>query len=175
MNKAINTAIVPEEVIKKFNWLGFEYDSMTIWKAYEIIRYYYPEYDLCVYRSIKDDTKYVTDVENYDTLKMFRDSYGKLYTFETYEEAWIRGLDLILDDLMNNDFVYISRRCPHCGKISKVKIPKDEWENWDNGKGGLIQNCLPSLSQDDRELLLSGICPECWKSIFFNEDEYPEC
>ena len=162
-----------EDIIKKLNWLGFNNIKEDIWEIYKLIRYYFPEYDLCVYRS-KDKEGYLTDVDNYelDAKEVFKKFWNqdKLYISINYDDAWIKGFDLILTDIMSKDFVPIPRRCPHCGKVVVVKIPKEEWIKWDSGNGGLIQNCLVSLTPDERELLISGICPECWKSIFSGDE-----
>ena len=32
--------------------------------------------------------------------------------------------------------------------------------------GDYVQDCLPELSADEREFLLSGICPTCWAGMF---------
>ena len=37
--------------------------------------------------------------------------------------------------------------------------------------GAAIQNAFPDLDADQREFLLSGICPKCWKDIFKEIDE----
>lgn len=37
-------------------------------------------------------------------------------------------------------------------------------------KGDLIQNALPYLTEDEREIMISGMCPICWKETF----EVPE-
>ena len=54
--------------------------------------------------------------------------------------------------------------CPWCGKASSFTIDEAAWENglaayW---KGALMQDAFPSLSQDERELLITGICSECF-------------
>tara|TARA_B100000809_G_C14924066_1_gene454452 strand:- start:516 stop:731 length:216 start_codon:yes stop_codon:yes gene_type:complete len=36
--------------------------------------------------------------------------------------------------------------------------------DWRGGK--LIQNALPELNADQRELLISGTCPTCWNEMF---------
>ena len=36
---------------------------------------------------------------------------------------------------------------------------------------GLIQNAMPNLSADDRELLISGICGPCFDKMFPPEEE----
>ena len=61
----------------------------------------------------------------------------------------------------------VTKICPKCNKPSYVDIPKDAYEKWQMGV--CIQNAWPDGSATDREVLISGICPECQKEIF--EDE----
>ena len=42
-------------------------------------------------------------------------------------------------------------------------------EAWRGGE--LIQNALPELNTDQRELLISGTCPTCWDKMFPPEEE----
>ncbi len=39
------------------------------------------------------------------------------------------------------------------------------YHKW-RSREALIQDCLPNLSQEDREFLISGISPEGWKELF---------
>jgi hypothetical protein len=34
-----------------------------------------------------------------------------------------------------------------------------------------IQDIFPELSKEDRERLLTGICPHCWNVLFNQEEE----
>lgn len=43
------------------------------------------------------------------------------------------------------------------------------YEAWQNGQKH-IQDALPELTTDQREMLLSGICPTCWDKTFGEED-----
>ena len=63
----------------------------------------------------------------------------------------------------------IEKRCPHCGKIQVIEVNENQYNDWLAGKN--IQRAFPDLSPDDREILMSGICPECWNDIFPDEDE----
>ena len=58
----------------------------------------------------------------------------------------------------------IQRVCPLCGAMNVIKVPKKGYEDWMYGKA--IQFALPELSEDDRELLLSGICAQCFDRVF---------
>lgn len=60
--------------------------------------------------------------------------------------------------------VEISCVCTICGKGRIVKVSKIGYDRWLRGE--LIQNALPELSVDDRELLMSGICGECFDKLF---------
>lgn len=62
----------------------------------------------------------------------------------------------------------IEKRCPHCGKIQVLEVNENQYNDWLAGKN--IQIAFPDLSPDDREILISGICPECWNDIFSDED-----
>lgn len=61
----------------------------------------------------------------------------------------------------------VTKICPKCNKPSYVDIPKEAYEKWQFGM--CIQNAWPDGSAIDREVLISGICPECQKETF--EDE----
>ena len=58
----------------------------------------------------------------------------------------------------------IRTKCPSCGDTEDLDLPASQYENW--RRGALIQNCFPELSADDRERLVSGMCPECWDKLF---------
>lgn len=63
-----------------------------------------------------------------------------------------------------SDKVTIKVTCPKCGKIYKVRVYPEDWEDYQNGK--LVQDAFPYLSADERELLISKICPDCWDKLF---------
>lgn len=57
--------------------------------------------------------------------------------------------------------------CPWCGKTSKLKLSTTTWLDGLTAykNGVLVQHAWPTLSPDERELLVSGICNECWTSM----------
>ena len=61
-----------------------------------------------------------------------------------------------------------TRRCIHCGEAGEIKIPSDTYfagiKAIDNG--ALIQDAFPTLDREQREQIMTGIHPECWKAIF---------
>ena len=60
-------------------------------------------------------------------------------------------------------------KCPHCHDFSEVVAPLEGFRRWQAGQ--FIQDALPELSCDDREILISGICPDCWVEVFGEDDE----
>lgn len=63
--------------------------------------------------------------------------------------------------------------CIICQKKRSVEMPYDpstfsvRWDMWKNGKH--IQQAFPELSPDQREAMLTGTCPACWRKIFPKE------
>ena len=62
----------------------------------------------------------------------------------------------------------VERRCPMCGEIQMVVMTKDQYKrylDWEDRKG-CIQDLLPDLTADEREILMTGTCPDCWNKMF---------
>ncbi len=54
--------------------------------------------------------------------------------------------------------------CPICGEEHFIFANVEDVWAWEDGE--LVQNAFPYLSADEREILISGICPECWAKMF---------
>lgn len=61
----------------------------------------------------------------------------------------------------------IAKVCPLCKSTTWLSVPVEAYEAWQMGM--TIQHAWPDGSATDRETLISGICPECQKETF--EDE----
>ena len=61
--------------------------------------------------------------------------------------------------------VEISAKCPMCGKISKVTCKEKDWFKYQTSDSH-IQDIFPYLSASDREIIQTGICDECWNTMF---------
>ena len=70
---------------------------------------------------------------------------------------------------INYKEVTIITRCPFCGRTNEVAANEADYLDWQDGV--LVQDAFPYLSADEREMLISGICPACWASSFGDEDE----
>ena len=77
---------------------------------------------------------------------------------------------------MENNKLIGSGSCPFCGKDNRVEVTEREmtgYEKWVRGEGN-IQNVMPFLSVEKREILISGTCLKCQSSVFGGNDEEPD-
>lgn len=59
--------------------------------------------------------------------------------------------------------------CPYCKVRGRVVVPVQGYHRW--VKGDLIQNAMPELSADHREMLLTGTHSACWDKMFGLDEE----
>lgn len=59
--------------------------------------------------------------------------------------------------------------CPICGCVNEIPVNEDDYWDWQDG--ALVQDAFPYLTIEEREMLISGICPDCWKDLFPEDDE----
>jgi len=68
----------------------------------------------------------------------------------------------------NNATITLKRECPFCYKKQDITVPLKEYEAWKHGM--LIQDAMPSVSKEDRETLISGVCSTCWDQMMEDVD-----
>ena len=59
--------------------------------------------------------------------------------------------------------------CRLCNEVADLTVNIEGFVAWQGGK--LIQDALPELSADQRELLISGTCDKCWNELFGSDEE----
>tara|TARA_R100001082_G_scaffold17964_1_gene8942 strand:- start:238 stop:450 length:213 start_codon:yes stop_codon:yes gene_type:complete len=59
--------------------------------------------------------------------------------------------------------------CRLCDTVHDLTVNVEGFVNWQAGE--FIQEALPELSCDERELLISGTCGTCFDKLFPSEDE----
>lgn len=59
--------------------------------------------------------------------------------------------------------------CRLCGDIQTLQLSYDGEKRWRSGE--LIQDALPELTVDERELLISGTCEKCWNKLFPDSED----
>ena len=59
--------------------------------------------------------------------------------------------------------VLITKACPFCKRRYQNVFDADAYRKWEHGM--TVQDAFPDRSADDREFLITGICPECWDKM----------
>lgn len=71
---------------------------------------------------------------------------------------------------INYKEVSVVTSCPFCGHANFVEVNEDDYDDWSDGMDTAV--AFPYLSANEREMLISGICPTCWEKMFGGmEDE----
>ena len=65
--------------------------------------------------------------------------------------------------------IYLDTTCPFCGETRSIMVYEDDYAAWQ--QGALTQVAFPYLCAEDRESLISGICPHCWDKMFGEKSE----
>lgn len=53
--------------------------------------------------------------------------------------------------------------CSECHRSSTLRVPSAGYDAWQ--AGAFIQDAFPSLTDDEREMLKTGIHPDCWDAL----------
>lgn len=64
--------------------------------------------------------------------------------------------------------IKIHKECKLCKTSRTIEVKKDDYEKVQQGEH--IQNAMPYLTADERELLISGICGTCFDEMFGDDD-----
>lgn len=59
-------------------------------------------------------------------------------------------------------------RCPFCGKNFEMRVPYEQYLKYRDGE--LVQNAFPDFTPEEREMLISGMCLDCQRDFFENEE-----
>jgi hypothetical protein len=70
---------------------------------------------------------------------------------------------------MSGTLIVTTKPCIKCGETSQIEILKDSYVAWKAGEK--VQHAFPTLTPDERELLMTGIHPKCWEEMFGKEEE----
>lgn len=62
------------------------------------------------------------------------------------------------------NMITVEKMCRECQKNVKLQVHKQDFIAYQNG--AFVQNAFPYLSDGDRELLVSGICSNCFDEMF---------
>jgi len=73
---------------------------------------------------------------------------------------------------INYKEVSVLTYCPFCHHSNEVEVNEEDYWDWQDGT--LTQDAFPYLPAEEREMLISGICPTCWDKMFGSWDDEDE-
>lgn len=73
---------------------------------------------------------------------------------------------------INYKEVCVITRCPFCGRGNEVEVNEEDYWDWQDGT--LAQDAFPYLTSEEREMLISGICPDCWNSMWGSDEDWED-
>jgi hypothetical protein len=65
--------------------------------------------------------------------------------------------------------VIVSNRCVFCSTEHQIELDRTRYNRW--VAGGHIQVVFPTMTPSQREVLISGTCPDCWDKHMGPDDE----
>ena len=78
-----------------------------------------------------------------------------------------RRYDLSGDD---RDKWEIYNGCPNCSGVNVIKLQGSQYFDYFQ-RGNYIQKAFPQLDASDRELIMTGMHPECWDEMMKDEED----
>ena len=66
--------------------------------------------------------------------------------------------------MLDDEIAMFTPVCRQCGKQFFIAVLREDYDKYE--KGALVQDAFPYLSADNREMIISQTCPECWVNIF---------
>lgn len=62
-----------------------------------------------------------------------------------------------------------AKKCVFCHKFVEIEMSAEGYKKYI--EGALVQDAFPEMRVEDREFLISGICEDCQKYVFGEDDE----
>ena len=59
--------------------------------------------------------------------------------------------------------------CKFCNKEVVITVDEEDIKKYENG--ALIQDAFPYLTPDEREIMISGMCGDCWQKYMESFDK----
>ena len=70
---------------------------------------------------------------------------------------------------INYKEVCVVTQCPFCDRGNEIEVNEMDYLDWDDGMKA--QDAFPYLSTNEREMLITGICPTCWDRMFGGDND----
>ena len=65
--------------------------------------------------------------------------------------------------------IYITTYCPDCNRETNIPVTEEGYNKRLNG--AKVQDAFPELTPAQREMLITGICGDCWNAMFKEDDD----
>ena len=75
---------------------------------------------------------------------------------------------------MKNEKVKINVPCGFCNTNYEIEMTAAQFNELQSPHRRHIQDIIPELAPEMRELFISGMCPKCWDKLFSFENEEEE-
>ena len=72
---------------------------------------------------------------------------------------------------MKNEKINVTVPCSFCGSEHTIEMTMAQFNELQSPHRRHIQDIIPELAPEMRELFISGMCPMCWDKLFGFEDE----
>lgn len=66
----------------------------------------------------------------------------------------------------------VTATCPMCGAETEIIVDKPRFDAWQAGE--LIQRVFPDYTRTQREILITGLCPDCQEKLREDEERMEE-
>lgn len=68
-------------------------------------------------------------------------------------------------------YTYVAKSCCVCGAKHRLYVSLEDYAAWQVQRR-FVQDVLPHISPEVREVAISGTCPPCWENLWADmEDE----
>lgn len=75
---------------------------------------------------------------------------------------------------MENEKINVNVPCGFCHTEYKVEMTESQFNELMSPHRRHIQDIIPELAPEMRELFISGMCPKCWDKLFNFKNEEEE-
>ena len=75
---------------------------------------------------------------------------------------------------MENEKINVTVPCSFCNAKYAIKMTAAQFNELQSPHRRHIQDIIPELAPEMRELFISGMCPKCWDKLFSFENEEEE-
>ena len=70
-----------------------------------------------------------------------------------------------------NEKMEMGCQCRQCGKVVYLNATLAQWKEYHSPNRRHIQDIFPEFTPGERELLISGMCDECFNDVFGQDDD----